>query len=165
MSFIIAPIPWLTSASRSQTGEVTPCDVPHPEMMGLALPGIIVFLVMHWTHMGAWFTMAQNRSWPHCGLPVLMVSCIPDCITTRNRFFSSLKTVYFGHLSHTLRDVFISQNVQRLSDKINSGNWNGTNLLSSCQESWEVFLGKFFCKSKQRKFISLMWRPKVKQTM
>lgn len=86
------------------------CSSPWDEGLGLTR-NYSLFLVMHWSHMGAWFSMAQNRSWPHCGLPLLMVSCIPDCITTRNRFFSSLKTVYFGHLSPTLRDVFISQNV------------------------------------------------------
>ena len=111
VSIIVAPLPWFTSARRSQTPEVTPRDAPHPEMMGFALPGISLLLVMHWSHLGARSSMAQNRSWPRCGLLALMVSCIWDCITTRNRFFSSLKTVYFGHLPPALRDVFISQKV------------------------------------------------------
>ena len=111
VSITDAPLPQLTSARRSQTPEVTPRDAPPPEMMGLALPGISLLLVMHWSHLGARSSMAQNRSWPRCGLLALMVSCIRDCITTRNRFLSSLKTVYFGHLPPALRDVFISQKV------------------------------------------------------
>lgn len=111
LPFIIAPVPWLTSARRSQTPEVTPCDAPHPEMMGLALPGISLFLAMHWSHMGARFSMAQNRSWHRCGLPVLMVSCIPDGITTRNRFFSSLKQSILVIFPPLLEIYFISQKV------------------------------------------------------
>lgn len=86
------------------------CSSPRDDRFGLTRKHSL-FLIMHWSHMGAWFSTAQNRSWPRCGLPALMVLCIPDRITARNRFFSSLKTVYFGHLSSTLRDVFISQNV------------------------------------------------------
>lgn len=45
----------------------------------------------------------------------------------------------------------------KLLDKINSAYRNGSNLLSHCQESWKIFLEKYFCRSKQRELISLMW--------
>lgn len=75
-------------------GDLLWCSAPWDDGLGLTR-NCSLFLVMHWSHMGAWFSMAQNRSWPHCGLPVLMVSCIPDCITTRNRFFSCFKNSLF----------------------------------------------------------------------
>jgi hypothetical protein len=84
---------------------------PHPEVMGLALPKLQTILVMLWS--------LKKLNTPQLRIdlaltvdsPLLMVSSIPDCITTRNRSLSSINTVYFGHLSPTLRYIYFPEYV------------------------------------------------------
>lgn len=106
--------PWCPSSSLFSQIELTLSDPrasPHSEVMGLALPKLQSILVMLWSLKKLNTPQLRIELALAVDSPLLMASCIPECITTRNRSLSSINTIYFRHLSPMLRYIYFPEYV------------------------------------------------------